>query len=216
MKQIIIFLLIVIAAIIGYGKYNQYKRYNSPEVNYTTDKMIDINYHDKEVVLKYHRAIENVNSFVMLQWSANSIDVRTPEDDDVETKVAVEMYSKKLAKVNYYETLLENSMNLKGKGLSNKQIKFIEEEGVDFETYQEKKNYQKVKNLFDPKMKLYNGEKNAIVFEVQKRLIKLGYTVKIDGVYRIETLNAIKEFEEKNNLLADGYLDVLTLEMMFN
>ena len=107
-------------------------------------------------------------------------------------------------------------MNLKGKGLSNKQIKFIEEEGVDFETYQEKKNYQKVKNLFDPKMKLYNGEKNAIVFEVQKRLIKLGYTVKIDGVYRIETLNAIKEFEEKNNLLADGYLDVLTLEMMFN
>ena len=94
MKQIIIFLLIVIAAIIGYGKYNQYKRYNSPEVNYTTDKMIDINYHDKEVVLKYHRAIENVNSFVMLQWSANSIDVRTPEDDDVETKVAVEMYSK--------------------------------------------------------------------------------------------------------------------------
>lgn len=62
---------------------------------------------------------------------------------------------------------------------------------------------------------MYNGEKNAIIYEVQKKLVEQGETVRIDGVYRIETLNAIKAFEEKNNLLADGYLDELTLELLF-
>ena len=39
--------------------------------------------------------------------------------------------------------------------------------------------------------------------------------ITIDGVYRIETLKAIKTFEEKNNLLADGYIDALSLELLF-
>jgi len=64
-------------------------------------------------------------------------------------------------------------------------------------------------------VKLYNGSKNAIIYEVQKELNNKGYKIKIDGVYRIETLNAIKEFEKSNNLLADGLLDELTVEIMF-
>ena len=51
MKQIIIFLLLVIASLIGYGIYSDYKRYNSPEVNYKTDKNIDVSYHNKELLL---------------------------------------------------------------------------------------------------------------------------------------------------------------------
>lgn len=215
MKQLIIFILIVIASLIGYGKYNQYKRYNSPEINYKTDKKLDIAYHNQELVLNYYEAIESLDSFTMLQWTANNIDVRTPEDDDIETKTAVETYAKKLAKVNYYETILENSLQLKEKGLSNKEIKFVEENGIELATYQKKESFEKIKSLFDPKVNLYKGEKNAIIFEVQKRLNELGYNIEIDGVYRIETLNAIKDFEEKNKLLADGLLDNLTLELMF-
>jgi peptidoglycan hydrolase-like protein with peptidoglycan-binding domain len=45
--------------------------------------------------------------------------------------------------------------------------------------------------------------------------VALGDDIKIDGIYRIETLNAIKDFEEKNNLLVDGFIDPLTLELMF-
>jgi hypothetical protein len=215
MKQLIIFILIVIASLIGYGKYNQYKRYNSPEINYKTDKKLDIAYHNQELVLNYYEAIESLDSFTMLQWTANNIDVRTPEDDDIETKTAVETYAKKLAKVNYYEAILENSLQLKEKGLSNKEIKFVEENGIELATYQKKESFEKIKSLFDPKINLYKGEKNAIIFEVQKRLNELGYNIEIDGVYRIETLNAIKDFEEKNKLLADGLLDNLTLELMF-
>ena len=215
MKKIIIFLLVIIVLLIGYGKYSQYKRYSSPEINYKIDKNIDISYHNQEILMNYYEAVEALDSYVMLQWSANEIDVRTPEDDDIETKVAVESYAKKLAKVHYYEAILENSTNLKEKGLDNKEIKFLETEGVDLKTYKRKLKYDKIKNLFNSNVKLYNGEKNAIIYEVQKELNRKGDTITVDGVYRIETFNAIKAFEEKNNLLADGYLDDLTLEMMF-
>lgn len=215
MKQIIIFLLIIILALVGYGKYSQYKRYNSPEVNYTTDVKIDETYHDREFVLNYHEAIEDLNSYVMLQWTANDIDVRTPEDDDIETKNAVETYAKKLAKVKFYEQILNTSYNLKQKGLSNKEVQFLEENGLNIETYKKQQKVETIKKLFNKNINLYNGEKNAIIYEIQKRLNTLGYSIQIDGVYRIETLNAIKSFEEKHNVLADGYLDDLTLELMF-
>ena len=215
MKQIIIFLLIIILALIGYGKYSQYKRYNTPEVNYKTDKKIDVNYHNQEFLYNYYKALEELDSYVMLQWTANGIDVRTPEDDDNLTKIAVESYAKKLAMVNYYEAILENSFNLKQKGLSNIEVKTIEEEGIDLETFKEQEEFAKIKNLYNSNVNLYNGEKSAIIFEVQKRLVSLGDSIKIDGVYRIETLNAIKNFETKNNLLADGYLDVLTIDLLF-
>jgi hypothetical protein len=215
MKQLIIFLLLIITGLIGYGQYSQYKRYNSPEVNYKTDKKLDFSYHDQDLLLNYYEAVEKLDNYVMLQWSANSIDVRTPKNDDLETKVAIDGYSKKLAKVHYYETKLNNSSILKDKGISNKEIKFIETTGTDFESYTKEEHFKKIKSLYNPKINLYKGEKKPIIFEVQKRLNTLGYTLKIDGVYRIETLNAIKNFEKKNNLLVDGFIDVLFLDVLF-
>jgi hypothetical protein len=215
MKQLIIFLLLIIAGLIGYGQYSQYKRYNSPEINYKTDKKLDVSYHNQDLLLNYYEAIEKVDNYVMLQWTANNIDVRTPENDDIETKIAIDGYSKKLARVHYYEAILNNSSILKEKGISNKEIKFLETNGIDLDFYTKKEHFNKIKGLYDPKVNLYKGEKNAIIFEVQKRLNALNYPLKIDGVYRIETLNAIKDFEQKNNLLVDGFIDALTLELLF-
>ncbi|QTD37407.1 peptidoglycan-binding protein [Polaribacter batillariae] len=218
MKQIIIFLLLIIAFFIGFGKYQQYKRYHSPNVNYKTNAKIDVNYYNKETVLNYNKAIEDLNSFIMLQWTANEIDVRTPEDDDTETKVAVKEYAKKLAKVKYYEAILENSNQLKEKGLSNKEVKFLEETGTNLKTHLLKKENTVYKNnmraLFADSKKIVYNQKTALIYEVQKLLVKNGFDIAVDGIYRVETSNAIKSFEEKNNLLADGKLDVLTLDVL--
>jgi hypothetical protein len=215
MKQIIIFLLLVITSLIGYGIYTDYKRYNLPDVNYETDKNIDTSYHNKELLYNYYEAIKNLESYIMMQWSANEIDLRTPEDDDIETKNALETYAKKLAKVNYYEAILENSFLLKDKGLTNDEIKFIEEKGIDIATYKRKLKNDKIKILFNPDKNIYNGSKNTIIYEVQKELNNRGHKIQMDGIYRVETLNAIKKFEEKHHLFADGLLDELTIEMMF-
>ena len=215
MKQLIIFLLLIIVFIIGYGKYSQYKRYNSPNVDYKTDKKIDLEYHNQELVLNYYKAIEDLNSYVIMQWSTNGIDVRTPEDDNEETKIAVKKYSNKLATIKFYESKLANSISLKNKGASNKEIKFLEQTGTDLQSHLKSKAIKKIKNMFDPKEKMIYGQKNALIFEVQKRLISKGIIVVNDGIYKLETLNAIKTFEEKNNLFPDGILDVLTLDVLF-
>ena len=215
MKQIIIFLLLIIAAVIGYGEYSDYQRYNSPNVDYKSDQKIDLNYYNQELISNYYKAVEDLNSYIKLQWTANDIDVRAPEDEDLETKDAVKKYADKLALVKFYEAKLHNSLELKAKGKNNKEIQFLELNGISLEKYNNEQHAQLIKSLFKTNTKLYNGEKNAIIYEVQKKLVEQGETVRIDGVYRIETLNAIKAFEEKNNLLADGYLDELTLEWLF-
>ena len=214
MKQIIIFLLVIIAGLIGYGKYSQYKRYNSPELDYKSTKNIDLNYHDQEVVMNYYSAIESLNSYIAMQWSANKIDVRTPEDDDSETKIAVEGYSKKLARVKYYEALLEESATHKENGLSNKEIKGIEIRGMDIEMLENKVKMKLIKSMFDPSTAIKTKDESAFIYEVQKHLVKNGFNIKVDGIYWQETSDAIKAFEEKNQLFADGQLDALTVDLL--
>jgi hypothetical protein len=218
MKQIIIVLLTIIAILIGYGKYNQYKRYNTPEINYQTDTKVDINYYNQETVLNYHEAIEELNSYTKLQWTANSIDVRTPENDNEDTTESLATYAKKLAKVKYYETRLEKSALLKDKGLSNDLIKHLEKKGTDLKTYNEEiarehKN-KLIKNMFTTSKKIYYGQTSTLVHEVQKLLIKKGFDITADGIYKIATSNAIKTFEAKNNLFSDGLLDEITLDAL--
>ena len=216
MKQLIIFLLLIIAFFIGFGKYQQYKRYNSPNVDYKTSKTLDFDYHNQQLVIDYKKSVEDLNSFVMLQWSANGIDVRTPEDDDTETKAALSSYANKLGNIKYYETKLENSANLKAKGLSNKEIKYLEKTGTDLKSHQNKLAISKIKSMFNPNDKMVYGQKSALIYEVQKKLISKGIVVVNDGIYKLETLNGIKTFEEQNNLFPDGILDVLTLDALFD
>ncbi len=214
MKQIIIFLLLIIVILIGYGKYNQYKRYNSPKVNYTSSKTVDLEYYNQDIVLKYYESVEELNSYVMLQWSANNIDVRTPEDDDNKTKIAVKTYAKKLAVLKYYEDILSKSSELKSKGLTSEEIKFLTKNGIDLKTYNKNLYKNKLITLFKNTPQIKFGSKHPIVFEIQKILIKKGYKLELDGVYKKETFNIIKNFETKNNFLSDGVLDLLTLEAL--
>ncbi|WP_139956156.1 peptidoglycan-binding domain-containing protein [Flavicella sediminum] len=215
MKQLIIFLLLIIVGLIGYGKYNQYKRYHTSEINYSSEKTLDFDYHNQDLVLNYHNAIEDLNSFTKLQWTANNIDVRTPEEDDDATKQAVAKYSEKLATLHYYERKLENSANLKKDGLSNTEIKHLEETGTDLKEYQNAIHNKKIKNLYDPNTVMRYGHSSVLVYEVQKKLNTLSFSIKIDGLYKSETKDAITEFEEINDLFPDGIIDPLTLDALF-
>jgi peptidoglycan-binding domain 1 protein len=51
------------------------------------------------------------------------------------------------------------------------------------------------------------GEKSDVVLASQNRLFQLGYmTSTPDGTYGSDTLEAIKRFQSKNNIVVDGYL----------
>lgn len=215
MKQLIILLLLIIAFFIGYGQYTQYKRFNSADVIYKTAKEIDLAYYNQEAVINYYKATENLNSFVKMQWIVNNIDVRAPEDDTEETKLAVKKYADKVATIKYYESKLEKSTFLKAKGLSNKEIQFLENSGIDLKSQQKSIAINKIKSMFNANKVMVYGYKGALIFEIQKQLNQKGFKITLDGFYKLETLNAIKDFEEKNNLYADGIIDVLTLDALF-
>lgn len=202
MKAIIIVLLAIIVAILGYNFYTSWHRFHPPNYHYTPTVEVPENHADKSLLLAYYEAVEKLNGYVITQWSANSIDVRNPEDDDDATNAAVLTYASKLATVKYYEG----------------QLTATEVKKTTSKTPSEKEKRKKlIEKMFyanqnDNAFKL--GEKNALIFEVQRILIEKGETVSHDGLYRIETQTALKNFEAKNNLFPDGKLDALTLDAL--
>ncbi len=215
MKQLIIFLLVVIAGLLAYSLYNTHTRYNSPKVDYEATSEIDLEYYNQGVVQEYYAAVENLNAFVMTQWTANSIDVRTPKDDDSETQNAVNKYTEILGRVKYLETKLSKSKVLKDKGMTNASIKQLEKTGLSSADYVDHIRRASVLKNYDAKKSIYFGQKSPLVYEVQRQLKKHGFDIKVDGNYHVETQTAVKLFEEKNNLYVDGLLDETTLAVLF-
>jgi hypothetical protein len=217
MKQILIVILVVILLIFGYNQYSNYKRFHSPGVDYVSDKKIDLNYHDKNFLLNYYQAIEDLNSYVRTQWVTQSVDVRNPEDNDEDTKNAVSGYNKKLGIVKFYEDKLVESAILKNQGISNKEIVIFEQNGLKAKDYNQ---YLKRKFLIDTyksnpeKYSLKVGDYSSFIFELQKKLVEKGHDIPIDGLFRDITFNAVRAFEEKNGLFPDGKVDLLTLEYL--
>ncbi|MCW5519874.1 peptidoglycan-binding protein [Aureitalea sp. L0-47] len=201
MKQIIIFLLIVIIGLIGWGQYKKYKRFSLEEYAYKTSDNIDTANADKAVLLDYYQAIEAVNGYVITQWSANGIDVRNPKKDNEQTKAAVAEYGNRLANVKYFEALLSSPPK--------------KEKPKEFSKEDQKKQLIRKQFYANPsENSLRIGDRNAMVFEIQNILISKGHIIEHDGLFRAETFSALKEFEEKNNLFPDGKLDVITLEYL--
>lgn len=219
MKKILILILTVIVLIFAYNQYNEYQRFHPKNANYKTSDAIDINYHDQSTVYQYYEAVTSLNNYVTSQWSANEIDVKSPEKDDAETQLAVNNYSKKLAKVKFYEAILVQSKTLKNRGFNNTDIINIETKNISEEVYKKDLKAEHFKQIMIeslPKTNLRDGEKSAFVYEVQKLLIQKGYDIPLDGVYKTITSEAIKRFEEKQQLFPDGKIDRITLDLLLN
>ena len=212
MKQIIIFLLLIILGIMGYNAYERYHRFHGPGLNYQTDAPIDPKYHNPKVVEAYDHAIERLNGFVAQQWSFYRIDVRAPKKDNPETKAAVMEYQELLSDVRTIESILTLSTHLKKEGYSDLDVKNFEQP-----------NYC-INDTLNPKTKMLEtwlaaspgdfdfgvGAEGPLVYEIQGMLNLMGAEITHDGIYRLETANAVEEFETARELYADGRMDPLT------
>ena len=217
MKKILIFITILIVLLFSYSQYKDYQRFTPLNADIKPDNTIDINYHNPAVLYNYYDALEKANSYMHLQWSANNIDVRNPENEDRETVLAVNNYAEKLAKVNYFEAILKQSKKLKNEGLTNKAIKDLENKGISIKEHNKREKTEKHKQLLVsmlPQKALYFGEKSAFIFEMQKLLLAKGYNIPVDGVYKKKTSNALQAFETKNNLYPDGKIDKMSLNLL--
>ena len=199
MKAIIIFLLVIIVAILGYNFYNTWERFHPPNYHYTSEFVVPVNHTNKELLLNYHEAVEKLNGYVITQWSINDIDVRNPESDDDATKAAVSEYAKVLASVHYFEGQLKAPTSASIKPSKDNAKKALIEKMFYI-------------NPLQNEFKL--GERSALIYEVQRILIETGASIAHDGHYRAETQTALKKFEEQNGLFPDGKMDALTLDAL--
>jgi hypothetical protein len=217
MKQIIIVLLIVILLILGFNLYSNYKRFHSPGSDYTSIQKIDLNYYDSTTLQNYYQAIEDVNSYVRMAWANDDVDVRNPEDDDEDTKAVVSGYTKKLGIVKLYEEKLVQSAKMKSEGLNDNDVLAFEESGFKAKDYNEFIKRKFLMETFKSNPEKYSlklGDFNSFVFELQKILVKKGYKIPVDGLFKDTTLKAIGAFEQKNGLFADGKVDAVTLDYL--
>jgi hypothetical protein len=201
MKAIIIFLLAVIIAIMGYNVYDNWQRFNPPNYQYVSSFEIPKDHADRALLLDYHDAVAKLNGYVITQWSANDIDVRNPESDNAITVSAVSDYATKVAIVTYYEDQL----------MAAKSAKVAPSKDA--------KKKELIKKMFyiNPLQNEFKlGERSAFIFEVQGILIEKGEAIQQDGLYRTETQSALKKFEAENSLYPDGKMDALTLDTLLN
>lgn len=216
MKQVIIFLLALILGFLFYDFYKDWERFHAPNYFYESSDEVDLDYYDKMTVWDYEEAIQDLNTYVKLQWTANDIDVRSPEKDNLETQNAVKGYAQKLAKVKYLEKKLVSSAIHKAEGLTNKEIKAMDYNDSKPNSSIKQDPKDSLKQLFKDQTSTSKtiGAKSALVYEVQKLLISKGYAIPLDGVFAQITSTALADFESKNNLYPDGKLDVLTFEAL--
>lgn len=217
MKKIIIVLLSIIVLILGYNLYSNYQRFHSTGADYVTNQKVDKNYHDETILLNYYQAIEDANSYVKTSWSNDDVDVRNPKDDDTDTKTLVAGYLKKIAAIKLYEDKLVQSFKIKSAGLSDAAVIEFEKSGCKGKEYNEFLKKKFILETFKSNPDKYSlkiGDYSSFVYEIQKQLVKKGYSIQVDGVYRDATLKAVGQFELKNDLLADGKIDSVLLALL--
>lgn len=58
------------------------------------------------------------------------------------------------------------------------------------------------------------GSRGEAVRELQKYLLSAGYRIDVDGAFGVATENALKQFQQNHNLVADGVCGPMTWAML--
>lgn len=208
MKKIFLIILIITLPLICFFQYKSYRRFHPP-VDYVFEisDSIDVNYHNVPLVDEYFSKAIEVGYFAKYKWFNEGIDVRFPDAENLESVNASKYYNQLIARVNYLEKLLKNSLSLKNKGLSNEEIKLVES-GSSIADLKWMKMKPQILNIAF-------GERSEYVWQVQKQLISKGYEHRLDGLFGLDTQNAIISFQNDNSLFPSGTITEGSFSSLF-
>ncbi len=208
MKKLLFIVLIITLPLIAFFQYKNYKRFNPPaDYEYVTSEEIDTNYYNSDLVDEYYAKAVEIGSFARLQWRNNGIDVRFPNEDSQTAINASKYYNQLISRVKSLESKLVSSSALKKEGLANGDIRLIESGYSinDLAALEDK----------DEIVQITFGDQSRFVWKVQKQLISRGYDHVLDGLFGIDTQNAIIAFQQDNQMYPSGAMDEETFELLF-
>lgn len=189
-------------------EYLDYTRFVTPvDYNYTVNEKIDYNYHDQSVVKDYLKNVYEIGLFANEQWYNFEIDVRFVDHENLQSKLASEIYHQMLIQTKYIEEKLIQSKVWKEQGMDNEAIKYLEESGTSVEMYRFKQQFKRATIALND-----SGQE---VKHLQNLLHLNGYEIARDGLFKEETKKAIVDFQLKNNLIPTGVANQETLYILY-
>ncbi len=200
MKRLIILFFVIATAFLLYFQYVKYRKFSPPN-HYDYDintKEIDVNYYDQDKVSEYFEKATTIGNFAREQWYNYEIDVLSPENSP-HAQNAAKQYQMLLARVKFLEAKLINAQKLKSQGFDNEAIKTIEEKQIA------PANYRVFALIGGNTFK--KGDKNKVIWEVQKIINEKGQKIQIDGFFSDETELAIKKIQEQAQTYPSGVID---------
>lgn len=195
--------MIITLPVIAYFQWVKYKRFHPPtDYEFALNDSIDVNYHDPDVILQYYLIAEQVGTYARNAWKEFGVDVKVGSNYKPTEQQYVNTYQQMIAKGNLLEGKLLSSARLKSKGWTNDQIKQWEngtftQKDLTLESWRNNPILARIE------------DKSAMVFNIQKLLIDRGYEIPHDGIFREETTNAIRSFQESEGIYPNG---IATLE----
>lgn len=207
MKRLALLIIIIALPLLVFFQYKKYQRFHPPsEYDYPVSDSIDLQYHDPEILLSYYENVYKIGSFAREVWASKGIDVRYPDASDPEAQSALQYYQQLLQTTEYLNGKLRYSWQLKNQGFDNHAVKIIEEKGISPQNF--RLLYQM--NLMNLKIK----DKGSAVWELQKLLTAKGYEIPVDGIFSIETDQALKDFQRKSDTYPSGITDETTIRAL--
>lgn len=208
MKKLLWIIVIVTLPLIAFFQFKNYRRFHPPVAyEYSISDSIDVDYHDQQLVEEYYQKAIEIGAFARTQWSSNGVDVRFPDASRQAELNAANYWNQLLTRVALVEQKLKSSFMWKSKGYGNQEIQLLES-GIK----EDKLKYIDSKEAI---MEIAFGDQSRYVWLVQKELIKRGYEHKLDGLFGIDTQNAILTFQQDQNLYPSGVIDNETFEKLF-
>lgn len=208
MKKLLIAILVITLPLITFFQYKNYKRFHPPaEYEYTISDEIDSNYHNQALIDEYFQKSVEIGAFARKVWRNDGVDVRFPDENDPSQQTQALYYNQLLARLKKMEAILKNSSNLKAKGYGNEEVKHIES-GVPESMLQ----WINQKNEMTS---LAIGSTGEGVWLLQKYLVNEGLDHEIDGVFGIDTQEALRTFQINNDLYPSGSMSDKTFQKLF-
>lgn len=200
MKRLFYIITIICLPLIAFFMFDNYRSHHPESVYaYQPATGIDANYHNPDVLLRYHQLCAEIGAYGRHCWRDEGIDVLREDNTDGEAGPLIQRYQSLIATARYLEGKLIQSGKWKAEGHSTEQV-ILAETG--------RSSAGETLPKIAPLATL--GEKNALIMAVQEKLQSKGYTLEVDGIFRTETETVIKQFQTDQTITVNGVLDLAT------